>query len=123
MTKFFKFVLLTSGCVLIIALAGCSSRNFPLLYRQPILQGNRITAERIEQVKVGMSRQQVHYLLGSPSFIDTFHQDRWDYFFILDQIRREPVHHSMILYFEGDSLVRIDGEPAQGDRISDLLKS
>lgn len=122
MNKFSKFVLFGIGCGLIIALTGCSTRNFPLLYRQPILQGNRITVERIEQVKPGMSRQQVQYLLGTPSFVDTFHPDRWDYFFILDQMRREPVHHSMVLYFEGDTLSRIDGEPAQGERISDLIK-
>jgi outer membrane protein assembly factor BamE len=70
-------------------LAGCSTydsvtqsiaqRITP--YRITVVQGNFVSQEAASQLKVGMSRDQVKALLGTPLLADMFHADRWDYIF------------------------------------------
>ena len=51
----------------------------PKPYRIPITQGSLIPEENIQRLRSGLSKEQVRFLLGSPSFIDAFHENRWDY--------------------------------------------
>ena len=51
----------------------------PEPYKIPITQGSLIPEENIQRLKSGLSKEQVRFLLGSPSFIDAFHENRWDY--------------------------------------------
>jgi len=57
------------------------------VYRQTVSQGNLIEQEDLDQVEVGMTRNQVRFLLGTPLIDDPFHEDRWDYVYFL-KIRR-----------------------------------
>lgn len=50
-------------------------------YRISIPQGNYVTQEMLTQVKEGMTREQVRYVLGTPLVEDAFHPGRWDYVF------------------------------------------
>ena len=50
-------------------------------YRITVVQGNFVSAEAAAQMQVGMSRDQVRQLLGTPLLADMFHADRWDYVF------------------------------------------
>ncbi len=78
-------------------------------HRIDIQQGNKVNPEVYEQLKAGMTRKQIVFLLGTPLLKDAFHQDRWDYVYYLKP-GNEPVKQSRVsLYFEGDLLVRIDG--------------
>ena len=91
---------------LAFATAGCG-----MLYRQPIYQGNLIEKKAADQLQVGMSRQQVQALLGTPSVADPFHHDRWDY---IASERTGRMGHTQVkdltLWFQGDSLSRWEGE-------------
>ena len=58
------------------------------VYRLNIAQGNLIEQEDLDQVEVGMTRNQVRFLLGTPMIDDPFHKDRWDYVYFL-KIGRE----------------------------------
>ena len=89
-----------------LATAGCG-----LLYRQPIYQGNLIEQSAIEQLQVGMDKQQVLTLLGSPSIADPFHHQRWDYTATERTDRRGRTEvKNMTLWFENDQLARWEGE-------------
>jgi outer membrane protein assembly factor BamE len=55
-----------------VLLGGC-------VYRIPIQQGNYIDGTAVRQLKVGMTRSQVRYLLGTPMIKDPFDVDRWDF--------------------------------------------
>ena len=59
------------------------------VYRANISQGNLIKQEDLDQVEVGMTRNQVRFLLGTPLIDDPFHQARWDYVYFI-RIRRDP---------------------------------
>ena len=52
-------------------------------YRMEIQQGNLFNQSTLDQVKVGMTKKQVRFLLGTPLVNDPFHVNRWDYFYSL----------------------------------------
>ena len=51
----------------------------PKPYRTPIEQGVLLNTENLAKVIPGLSKEQVKFLLGTPTIIDLFHVDRWDY--------------------------------------------
>jgi len=53
------------------------------VYRASISQGNLIKQEDLDQVEVGMTRNQVRFLLGTPMIDDPFHESRWDYVYYI----------------------------------------
>jgi outer membrane protein assembly factor BamE len=92
---------------LVVAIcSGCVS-HFSA-YKLDIRQGNFITPEMRDKLKLGMSRQQVRYVMGTPLLSDTFHGDRWDYIYSLAQHDTVVEKQVLTLYFEGDNLTRID---------------
>ncbi len=91
--------------VLTLSLAACSHLT---PYQMDIRQGNLITPEMREKLKLGMSKQQVRYVMGTPLLADAFHENRWDYEYSLAQRGKLAERQGMTLYFEGDNLARID---------------
>lgn len=91
--------------LLALLMTGCG-----IIYRQPVFQGNLLDSKNVEQLKEGMTRQQVFSLLGSPPLADPFHKDRWDY--VATERRRvgKTEVKNLTLWFEGDSLTRWEGE-------------
>ncbi|MDP2694547.1 MAG: outer membrane protein assembly factor BamE [Gallionella sp.] len=98
-------------------LASCSYLSSPVLspYKMDIRQGNYITPEMREKLKLGMSKQQVRYVLGTPMISDAFHSNRWDYVYRLEQRGELVEKQRLTLYFEGDNLARMDdgSQPVQ----------
>ena len=84
-------------------------------YKMDIRQGNFVTADMRDKLKLGMSRQQVRYVLGTPMISDAFHGNRWDYVYRLEQGRKVIEKQLLTIYFEGDKLVRIEyvDQPAE----------
>lgn len=103
-TMRFKIILLS------LWLASCGSISAPSLspYKMDIRQGNFVTAEMRDKIKVGMSRAQVRYALGTPMISDVFHGNRWDYVYRLEHSHKLLEQQRLTLYFEGDNLARID---------------
>lgn len=103
--------------LLSMSLASCSYLSSPVLspYKMDIRQGNYITPEMRDKLKIGMSRQQVRYVLGTPMVSDAFHGDRWDYVYRLEQHGEVVEKRRLTVYFEDDKLVRMDdgGQPGQ----------
>mgnify|MGYP001556000932 CR=1 FL=1 len=115
---YFRTILIS--ILLSLVLAGCSLSDLPGLYRVEIQQGNIITKERLKEVKPGLTRQQVVFLLGSPSVVDPFHQDRWDYVFQILDSKYNYTTHKMALFFKDDALEKIEGTAAETDIVSEL---
>ena len=59
-------------------LSGCSVFG---VYKVDIPQGTPLTKAQASQVQVGMSFQQVRFLLGSPTVTDPLNPLRWDYIY------------------------------------------
>ncbi len=91
-------------------LAGCSPALVPSFYKVDIRQGNYIDQEMLNRVRIGMSKRQVQYVLGTPLIIDPFHQQRWDYVYSFQKAGEELESRHVSLFFSGDMLNRIDGD-------------
>ncbi len=85
-------------------LAGCGSWGFPGVYRINVEQGNIVTQEMIDQLKPGMTRRQVRYILGTPLVEDPFHSARWEYLYMLRNGNETLREQRLTVYFEGDKL-------------------
>ncbi|MDH5352987.1 MAG: outer membrane protein assembly factor BamE [Gammaproteobacteria bacterium] len=76
-----------------------------------ILQGNRISAETIDQLELSMSRRQVEFLLGKPAIVDLYHPDTWYYvYYVRSGDDFSKTRKSMKLQFENDLLTEITGD-------------
>ncbi len=91
---------LIASLSLTVILAGCS--GFPGVYKIDVPQGNVITQAMIDQLRPGMTRSQVRFVMGSPLVTDTFHQDRWDYIYSLQGGDGSYVRKQMTLHFDAD---------------------
>ncbi|MGB0664385.1 MAG: outer membrane protein assembly factor BamE [Pontibacterium sp.] len=94
-----------------LALTGALSAclGFPGVYKLEIEQGNIISPEQVSQLKPGMSKRQVTYVLGSPLLVDTLNPNHWIYLSRTiqnDEATAPPVNLS--LYFDGEQLVSIE---------------
>lgn len=114
-----------SLALLATGLAGCSTLSDTMLggmsrvitpYRVEIVQGNAITREQMERVKVGQNRNQVREALGSPLLADPFHAQRWDYVFLLRRPGTEPQQRSVVVLFEGDVVKSIEAPELPSER-------
>lgn len=91
----FSSLALSSGCV----------------YRTSIAQGNLIEQEDLDQVEIGMTRNQVRFLLGTPMIDDPFHKNRWDYIYYLKVGREDATFKRWVsVFFEDDVVAEIRKE-------------
>lgn len=100
-------------CVSALMLGGCgsvSSFSFPGVYRIDIPQGNIITQKMVDQLRPGLTKNQVIFILGTPLVRDTFHQDRWDYIYSFQPGGGERVQERLTLYFENNQLTHFEGD-------------
>lgn len=92
-------------------------------YRPDVVQGNFISREQLETVRVGMSKDQVKQLLGTPLLNDIFHADRWDYIFVYKRgDTQQSEQRAVTLTFKGLTLAKIEAEglPSEKDLISEI---
>ena len=104
---------------LVLALAGCGVPRIPGItpYKPDIQQGNYVSQDMIAQVKPGMTRDQVRFLLGTPLLTDIFHADRWDYVYWREAENGKRESRRVALFFNEGKLARIQGDivsPAAG---------
>jgi len=76
-----------------------------ILYVPDVEQGNILTKEMVDKVKVGQSEQQVRFLLGSPLVQDVFHKDRWDYVYTLKKGRSKKVDQQRLTIIFNNGVV------------------
>lgn len=79
-------------------------------YRITIQQGNYVTREMIEQLKPGMTKEQVRFILGTPLVTDIFHADRWDYVFYREAPGGRREQRNFAVIFEDGRLARVIGD-------------
>ena len=106
-----RLVRLTIYFVLLAALVpGCGLGRFPGVYQINIEQGNIITQEMVDELKPGMNRRQVKFVLGTPLVKDSLNQNRWEYRYLL-RIGNETLKESVItVFFKGDVLTHVGGD-------------
>jgi outer membrane protein assembly factor BamE len=118
-----SYRILRAGVLLLPAalLGSCKSVDMPKVpgitpYRMVIQQGNFISQEMVEQLKPGMTKEQVRFVLGTPLVTDIFHADRWDYVFYRELPNGKKEQRNLSVVFEKDRLSRVIGDlmPPEG---------
>lgn len=83
--------------------------GFVPIYRPDVQQGNFISQEMVAQLKTGMTKDQVRFLLGTPLLIDNFHANRWDYPFRLKNGEGQLTASRVVVFFENDKVSKFEG--------------
>lgn len=78
------------------------------VYKPTILQGVILDIKEVNQLQLGMSKQSVMNLIGSPSIIDPFHQYQWDYINHSTIDGEIEIRYRLRLIFSGNLLSEID---------------
>lgn len=95
--------------VVILGLSGCSTLN-DMVYRIDIPQGNYLEQRDIDKLRVGMSQEQVAFILGRPVATNAFNSERWVYLYELDPNRGEDFRKELVLNFKEGKLDTMSGD-------------
>jgi outer membrane protein assembly factor BamE len=94
-----------------LLLGACSLLpEFMQPFRIDVQQGNYVSQDMVSQLKLGMTRDQVRAVLGTPLLTDIFHEDRWDYVYTLDRRGAPRVQRHLSVIFEDGRLARLGGD-------------
>lgn len=90
-------------------------------YRPDVQQGNFISKEMMADIRTGLSKEQVKFILGTPLLTDIFHASRWDYPFNLEKSNGEITTSIVSIFFDNNGKVsRFEGGnlPAEKDYLN-----
>jgi outer membrane protein assembly factor BamE len=110
-----------------LALAGCESMRGwvpPLIqpYRPDVQQGNVVTREMVDQLREGMTRDQVRFLLGTPMLASVFHPDRWDYVYYLKRGKgSETQTRRLTVRFKDNRVLSLRADEMPAEALADNL--
>jgi outer membrane protein assembly factor BamE len=109
--------------MMMVTVVGCAGERTIKPFKLEIQQGNVVTSEMLLKLRPGMTKSQVQFILGTPLLIDSFHTNRWDYFYQLRKQGEIVSQRRVILDFDGEALVRVRGDVVpEGTDIDALTK-
>lgn len=92
--------------VLALLAAGCVHPH-----KLEVQQGNVVTPEMLADLKPGLTRSQVRFLLGTPLISDPFHPERWDYVYLYKKHAAAPAEtRHLTVIFNGDTVAQLEGD-------------
>lgn len=123
------FLRLMLGLAVAVGLSACSmlSPHVNLeqfgLYKPEVVQGNFVSREQRQALRLGMARAQVKEILGTPLVSSLFHGDRWDYVFTIRRQGVAPQSFKLTVLFKADTLSQIDGDelPSENEFVQRLV--
>jgi outer membrane protein assembly factor BamE len=99
-----------------LSLSACSS----WVFRYDVPQGNYLEQKSIDKLQVGMTKEQVKFILGSPVVVDAFDDDTWNYVYKLKSGRSRDfdVKKQFIIKFSNDKLISASGDFTLSDKFN-----
>lgn len=93
----FRFIITVTLALLISA---CSLQ----VYQKQIQQGNIVTQDMLDQLRPGMTKRQVAFIMGTPVLQDAFGKSRWDYLYRIERNIKDAKHYEIQVYFDTKEL-------------------
>jgi len=92
--------------------AACSAPKLklPRPHKVTVQQGNVITQRMIDELKPGLTRSQVAYIMGEPIYRNTFNDTRWDYLYLVEIPGTYKEQKRLTVYFDNDVMTHFDGD-------------
>lgn len=93
---------------LLLSISACSS----WVFRIDLPQGNYLEQKDIDKLQVGMTKEQVKFVLGSPVVLDSFDDNKWHYVYRFKSGRNEKfnVNRKFVVTFENNILTNAEGD-------------
>lgn len=100
-----------SVILLAVLFAGCGTA-LPTVkpYKLDVQQGNVVTSKMLLQLRPGMTKSQVRFIMGTPLIQDSFHGNRWDYVYQMREKGKVTEQRRVILDFDGEALKTVRGD-------------
>ncbi|MFN9708959.1 MAG: outer membrane protein assembly factor BamE [Burkholderiales bacterium] len=114
--KFSRFSLIPVLVLATALLSACAGPQWSFIYKAEVVQGNVITKEQAERLKLVMERDQVRDILGSPMIADIFHADRWDYMFTIRRPGAAAQQRHVVALFQADRLKSLEAPDLPSER-------
>jgi outer membrane protein assembly factor BamE len=89
-----------------LAASGCGR----IIYKLDVQQGNYVTQDVVDKVKLGMTKAETRQLLGTPLLNDVFHADRWDYYYSSVKRGNPEDRKRFTIVFKDDKIVSFGGD-------------
>lgn len=126
---FSRWLRVMLACAVAVSLSACSfvSKSLDLehfgLYKPEVVQGNFVSREQRQALRLGMARAQVKDILGTPLVASVFHADRWDYVFTIRRQGVAPQNFKLSVHFKADVLAQIDSDelPSENEFVQRLV--
>ena len=119
-------IIITGVIPVIVFLSSCawepdlSHLGLPRVHKVDVPQGNVVEQDQVNQLRPGMDKQQVRFVMGTPMLDDSFHANRWDYIYRFKPGYGDIEFKQAALYFNDDEkLVNIQGTFRPGDEAKD----
>ena len=100
----------TTTLMMLFFINACSTYTFPGVHRITVQQGNVVTQVMIDKLKPGMTKSQVHYVLGTTVIDDALNQDRWDYIYTIQIPGTAVIQKKLQIHFVDGRLSHFDGD-------------
>ena len=100
-----RIITILISSILALTLSQCASYDFS---RRVVQQGNLLPQSKINRLKVGMSKEDVAILMGTSLLSPVFTSNRWDYAYTWKKGNGSMQLRNIVLYFNGNSLARIE---------------
>jgi outer membrane protein assembly factor BamE len=103
--------------LLMLVATGCSTLETYMpattslaVYKIDVNQGNYLSQDMVDKLKVGMTKPQVRTALGTPLVTSAFRDNRWDYVYEYAKQGKVREHRQFTVYFADDKLARWEGD-------------
>jgi outer membrane protein assembly factor BamE len=94
--------------ILPVFLFGCAGIKFSewrFPYMMEVQQGNYITNNQVNQLHVGMTKEQVSFIIGHPLTQFLFDQNRWDFFYQDYKSNKLETNYCITILFDKEGKV------------------
>ncbi|WP_325891814.1 outer membrane protein assembly factor BamE [Grimontia sp. NTOU-MAR1] len=113
---------IVAASLVLASLSGCSWVN-KLVYRIDINQGNYIDQTAVEELKFGMTKEQVKFLLGQPMLVESGYPNTWYFVQYLKPGHDAPEQKELILSFDNSGqLVGLKGDYQPGSGFFEVVR-
>lgn len=101
-------LLRTTIIAIALSVSACSS----WVYRIDIPQGNYLEQKNIDKIQIGMTKEQVKFILGSPVVVDAFDNDTWNYVYRFKSGTSKKLDKQKVftIKFEDEKLISAEGD-------------
>lgn len=79
------------------------------VYKPSVQQGNVLDQKDVNQIRPGMTKEQVRFVLGNPVLNTNLEGDTWYYLYYLYPSRGDDVQKRLVLRFQQNVLVSTEG--------------